>query len=67
MPMNRSFKIFNADRTKSGEVIQYAPLEVKINKYKEQINTAVIDLNSTDIFLEYDWLIKYNPEVNWNI
>ena len=19
-----------------------------------------------DIFLEYDWLVKYNPEVNWD-
>ena len=25
----------------------------------------VIDLNSTDMFLGYDWLVKHNPEVNW--
>ena len=24
-----------------------------------------MDLNSTDMFLEHDWLIKYNPEMNW--
>jgi len=23
-------------------------------------------LNSTDIFLEYDWIVKHNTEVNWN-
>ena len=26
-----------------------------------------MDLNSTDIFLGYDWLVKHNPEVDWNI
>jgi len=31
---------------------------------KEQIDTAVMDLNSTDMFLGYDWLVKYNPEVD---
>jgi len=39
------------------------PLEMKINRYKENINIVVMDLNSTDMFLEYDWLVKYNPEV----
>ena len=38
-------------------------LKVEINKRKKQINIAVTDLNSTDMFLEYDWLVKHNPEV----
>jgi len=42
------------------------PLKVEINRHKEQIDTAVMDLNSTDMFLGYDWLVKHNPEVNWN-
>ena len=29
------------------------------------METAVIDLNGTDMFLGHDWLIKHNPEVNW--
>jgi len=41
------------------------PLEMKINRYKENINIVVMDLNSTGIFLEYNWLVKYNPEVKW--
>ena len=64
--MNRLFKIFNADGTKNGEATRFALLEVEINGYKEQIDAALINLNSTDIFLEYNWLVKYNPEVNWN-
>ena len=32
----------------------------------EQIDIAVTDLNGMNMFLEYNWLIKYNLEVNWN-
>jgi len=39
---------------------------VEINGHKKQINAAVMDLNSTDIFLGYDWLVKHNPEVDWS-
>ena len=64
-PINFSFKVFNADGTKNGEVIKMAPLEVEINRHKEQLEAAVTDLNGTDIFLGYNWLVKHNPEVNW--
>ena len=62
--MDRSFKVFNADRTKNKEVTRFALLEVEINGYKEQIDTAVTDLSGTDMFLGYDWLMKHNPEIN---
>ena len=65
-PMDRSFEVFNADGTKNGEVTRFALLEVGINGHKKQINAAVMDLNSTEMFLGYDWLVKHNPEVNWN-
>ena len=29
-------------------------LEIEINRYKEWIDIAVIDLNGMDMFLEYD-------------
>jgi len=64
-PINFSFKVFNVDRTKNGEVTKVAPLEIEINGYKEQLEAAVIDLNGTDMFLGHDWLIKHNSEVNW--
>jgi len=59
-----AFQVFNADRTKNGEVIRMASLEIKINEYKKQLEAAVMDLNRTDMFLEHNWLVKYNPEVN---
>ena len=42
-----------------------APLEIEINGHKEQLEVAVTDLDGTDMFLDHDWLIKHNPEVNW--
>jgi len=59
------FEVFNADGTKNGEVIKVAPLEVEINRHKEILEVAVTDLDGTDMFLGYDWLVKHNPEVNW--
>jgi len=32
--INFSFKVFNADRTKNGEVTRVAPLEIEINGHK---------------------------------
>ena len=46
--------------------MRFVPLEVEINKHKEQINAAVMDLNGTDMFLGYDWLVKHNSEIDWN-
>ena len=42
-----------------------APLEIEINGHKKQLKAAVTDLNRMDMFLDHDWLVKHNPEVNW--
>jgi len=62
--MNFSFKLFNIDRTKNKEVTKVVLLEIKINRHKEQLEAAIIDLNRIDMFLGHDWLVKHNPEVN---
>jgi len=64
-PINFSFEVFNADGTKNGEVTKVAPLEIEINGHKETLEAAVMDLDRTDMFLGHDWLVKHNPEVNW--
>jgi len=63
-PINFSFEVFNADGTKNREVTKVAPLKIKIDRHTEQLEAAVTDLDGTDIFLGYDWLVKHNPEVN---
>jgi len=64
-PINFSFEVFNTDRIKNGEVTRVAPLEIKINSHKEQLEAVITDLDETDMFLGHDWLVKHNPEVNW--
>ena len=63
--INFSFEVFNANRTKNGEMTRVVPLEIEINGHKEQFKAAVTDLNGTDMFLGHDQLVKHNPEVNW--
>ena len=63
--INFSFGVYNIDKTKNRDIIRIALLEVEINKYKKYIEVVVIDLNSTDMFLGHNWLVKYNLEVNW--
>ena len=62
--INFSFEVFNADKTKNREITRMAPLDIKINKHKEQLEATVIDLNRMDMFLGHNWLVKHNPEVN---
>ena len=64
-PINFLFKVFNTDGIRNREVTKVVSLEVEINGYKEQLEAAVMDLNGTDMFLRHNWLVKYNPEVNW--
>jgi len=64
-PINFSFEVFNADGTKNREVTKVASLEIEINGHKETLEVAVMDLDRTDMFLGHDWLVKHNPEVNW--
>ena len=63
--VNFSLEIFNADGTKNGEVIRMALLEVEINGHKETLEVVVTDLNSMDMFLGHNQLVKHNPKVNW--
>jgi len=46
-------------------VTRVAPLEIEINSHKEQLEAAVMNLDGMDMFLDHDWLVKHNPEVNW--
>jgi len=52
--MDRSFNIFNIDRTKNKEVTWYILLELEINRHMKKIDIAVTDLNGIEMFLGYD-------------
>lgn len=44
--------------------MRFVLLELKINEYTEKIDVVVMNFNNINMFLEYSWLVKYNPEVN---
>ena len=58
-------RAWHVDRIRNGEVTRVAPLEIKINSHKQQLEAAVMDLDRIDMFLGHDWLVKHNTEVNW--
>jgi len=64
-PINFSFEVFNTNGTKNGEVTKMVSLEIEINGHKKTLEAVVMDLDGTDMFLEHNWLVKHNPEVNW--
>jgi len=53
-PIDFSFEVFNADGTKNREMTKVMPLEIEIDKYTEQLEAVVIDLDGTDMFLGHD-------------
>ena len=53
-PINFSFEVFNADRTKNREVTKVTPLEIEINRHKETLEAVVTDLDGTNMFLGHD-------------
>ena len=63
--MMKKRKVQEGSDNENREVTKVASLEIKINGYKETLEVVIMDLNSMDMFLGYDWLVKHNPEVNW--
>ena len=52
--INFSFKVFNTNKIRNREVTKMVLLEIKVNEYKEQLETTVTNLNETNMFSEYD-------------
>ncbi len=53
-PINFSFEVFNANKTKNREITKVVSLEIKIKGHKEQLEAAVTDLDEIDMFLDHD-------------
>jgi hypothetical protein len=57
----------NSDGTISGNkpITDFVKVKMEINGHQENIDTVITHLDSTDIFVGYDWLTKHNPTINW--
>jgi len=53
-PIDFSFKVFNADGTKNGEITKVVPLKIKIDGHIEQLEATVTDLDGMDMFLGHN-------------
>jgi len=59
--------MYNLDKSRNGEktIREFVPLEINLNGHIEQIDAVVSEIKKTDLFLEHDWLVEHNPEVDW--
>ena len=59
--------MYNLDGSRNGEktIREFVPLEINLNGHIEQIDAVVSEIKKTDLFLEHDWLVEHNPEVDW--
>jgi len=59
--------VYNSDGSRNGEktIREFVLLEINSNKHIKQIDTVVLEIKETNLFLEHDWLVEHNPEVDW--
>jgi len=65
--MKTTMEIYNSDgtRNKYEKIKEVVPITLEAEGHIEQINAMVLGITKMDIFLDYDWLEKHNPEINW--
>ena len=65
--LKKSFDVYNSDRSRNSEktIKEFVLLELNSNRHIKQIDTVVLEIKETDLFLEHNWLVEHNPEVNW--
>jgi hypothetical protein len=58
---------YNADGTMNrlGQIMEYVEMQLTIDEHQELIHLAVTDLGKADLFLDYEWFVKHNPEIDW--
>jgi len=65
--MKTTIEIYNLDGTqnKYGKIKEIVLITLEAGGHTEQINAVVSGIMEIDLFLGYDWLEKYNPEIDW--
>ena len=60
-------KAINADGTEnqSGYITQTCPINVQIGSFQFFWSFRVLELHDADLYLGFDWLHNYNPDIDW--
>ena len=59
--------VHNADGTlnKNGSITDYVFLRLSVGDHMEQLEFAVADLGTHDLFIGHKWLKLHNPNIDW--
>ena len=59
--------VHNADGmlNKNGSITDYVFLRLSVRDHMEQLEFAVADLGTHDLFIGHKWLKLHNPNINW--
>ena len=59
--------VHNADGTlnKNGSITDYVFLRLSVGNHMEQLEFAVADLGTHDLFIGHEWLKLHNPNIDW--
>ena len=59
--------VHNADGTlnKNGFITDYVFLRLSVGDHTEQLEFAVADLGTHDLFIGHEWLKLHNPNIDW--
>ncbi|KAF9441507.1 hypothetical protein P691DRAFT_649800, partial [Macrolepiota fuliginosa MF-IS2] len=66
--LENPIEVINVDRTKNkkGWITDKVDIDINLGRHKETLEAVVSNVESADVFLGYDWLLKHNPEINWD-
>ena len=61
--------VYNADGThnRNGAITDYVTLRVTIQDHVEELEFAVSDLGTKDLFIGHEWLKFHNPNIDWKM
>jgi len=64
----RPIPVYNADGTlkKNGSITETVSMKMVVQNHAETITFSVSSLGQFNVFIEHEWLVKHNPNIDWD-